>query len=451
MMRDFFGKRRIASGRPRRRRILKAVAWTAVTVLVGAVVVFIAGWDIPPPNTHDLLLPHPSVAPNDNAGTFFNRARETLYWPDEHLASAPLIERYMKGNADDDDNTYVSEIIRRNITTLTFIAQGLDRKVYFHQEVDDDVMPRHITAMNRIGRLLALKSRRDRLAGNFTAATDACVLLLRLGDTIQGNAPLLIDFIIGAAILSRGLTQAHDLTDENDLADADLERLASTLDALTPLEQGLISGLKGEYAYWADLVDQVHDLNAGTNQVSEELQYIVSPHSLRMKSISRYYFQPNRTKKMLADLARHWIRQAPRAIADVEDYDVIAALGFPSWLNDDMELWDPLYDVLEYAIKFTMPNIAGVEILLASQRPCVCGGPLKMDSLKTRWRIEQQISETRLLVARHLYRRRYGDYPAELIDLVPDFLEALPNSDAKECDQRNPTRDVIDRETIHHE
>ena len=117
-----------------------------------------------------------------------------------------------------------------------------------------------------------------------------------------------------------------------------------------------------------------------------------------------YFFQPNRTKAVLAQFYRDMIQNAPRLCSEVILPDPEAILG-------------PRENPVRSMIR---PNGVG-RLLHAIMIPT-------LDSLfESKCRAESDVAATRLLTALRTYEREHGGFPERLEGLVPAFIGSLPS------------------------
>ena len=91
-----------------KKNLLIALAIIAIIIGVLLPVVFRNCRDIPPPDTSDLALVRPEVAPEDNAYTYFSAISNVLYWP----TNAFFIEKCLLWKSVSDD--FITDVIGKN-------------------------------------------------------------------------------------------------------------------------------------------------------------------------------------------------------------------------------------------------------------------------------------------------------------------------------------------------
>jgi len=380
------------------KRILIALA-IVIVVGIGAIVAGIsfASRDIPEPDVADLAVYRPDIAPETNAYTYFLSATNAFYWP----TNSAVVTDYLDGKSV--DVTVIAEVIAQNQDTEELIRRGVECPRCITPEVTgfDTLLP-YLSPWRNIGRVLAVKTRHDRLAGRYAEATDTCITQLKFANLIQGDAECIINYLVGIAILDIGLAQARDLARDPGMPSQELKKLSEILADLGPFSPGLIRALKVEYKVVASTIDDLGKNNFNMDDLSS-LSGSDPPSMLKGRRIPGYFFQPNRTKLTFANLYRDMINNAHLHYAEMNMYDVEDVLG----LSEDK--WKLL----------TRPNAVG-KILYAMLIPAI-------DSLLERkCRAECDVAATHLLASIHAYRSDTKDFPETLSDLVPVYIKTIP-------------------------
>lgn len=356
-----------------------------------------ASRDIPEPDVIDLAVERPEIPPDDNAYTYFTAATNAFYWP----TNSALVTDFIDGETVDTEA--LATVLMRNEKTATLIRRGVECQRCITPEVTgfDTLLP-YIRPWRNMGRILAAKTRHDRIAGRYAQATEACILHLKFADLIQGDAECIINYLVGIAILDIGLAQARDLARDPGMSSQELKKLSEALASVGPFAPGLIRAIKVEYKVVANTIDDLGKGNFSMDDLSS-LSGSDPPSILKGKRIAGYFFQPNRTKLTFANLYRDMITNAPLCYAEMNLYDVEDVLGLG---ENKLKL-------------LTRPNAIG-KILYAMLIPA-------LDSLLERKsRAECGVAATHLLTAIHSFNKRNGSFPETLQDLIPADLDAVP-------------------------
>lgn len=380
------------------KRILIALVIVFV-VVIGAIVVGIsfAGRDIPAPDVANLAVDRPELPPDENAYTYFLSATNAFYWP----TNSAVVTDYLDGESVGQDE--VAGVISKNEATFELINRGIKCERCITPEVTgfDTLLP-YLGPWRNMGRILAAKTRHDRLAGYYADATETCIAQLKFASLVQRDAECIINYLVGISILDIGLAQARDLARDPGMSSQELKKLSEALASVGPFAPGLIRAIKVEYKVVANTIDDLGKGNFSMDDLSS-LSGTDPPSILKGKRIPGYFFQPNRTKLTFANLYRDMITNAPLYYAEMNLYDVEDVLG----------LGDGKLKLL------TRPNAVG-RILYAMLIPDL--GSL----LERKCRAECGVAATHLLVALHTYEKDNQAFPKTAYKLVPDYLKSLP-------------------------
>ncbi|MDD4736754.1 MAG: hypothetical protein PHP44_11690 [Kiritimatiellae bacterium] len=376
---------------------------TVFFVILGLVVVLpaafmLAGRDIPPPDVSDLAVVRPELLPEENAYTYYLAATNEL---NGLLESKDVLRDYLAGEEVDEEA--LSDLIEQNGASVAWIRQGNACERCITLEVKDfsTTLP-FIRPWLEMGRLLAAKTRHDRLAGRYDEAVNSCVTQLQFADRIQSDAESIIIYLIGVGILDMGLIQAEALFQDAGAPPEERERLADALSSLGSFEPGLVRALKGEFHYAVNCMDYLVD---GRMDLYDMLFLGVGkPYPwLKGMPLPGYFFQPNRTKRDFAFFYREAIANAHRLYKDVAWRD--------SEASRKKETGKPFY--------FYKPNSMGRTLNLLIIPACQ-----KLVEWKSK--AECGVNGARLMAACRAYREREGRLPDQLLDLAPDFLPFVP-------------------------
>lgn len=370
----------------------KAFLSLALLVLGGLIVLlivfFVASRDIPPPDTTDLTPEHIEVPPEQNAYTYFLAATKSLDWPRDFRKDGD----YLAGKPT--DTAVIEEVIRHNRETLENIRKGLGCQRCVSPELTGPGSSDTV-AWVKLGKVMAMSIRRDRLAQDYSEATRTCIALLHFGDTSQQDAERLVAYLVGLEALERGLSQARDLAGDQYTPQRELANLAEAIDKLGPLDRGLIHAMKADYRDTARRIDQIRD---GTYDDGMDLADLA-----KAKPLLRFLIQRNKTKLMVATLDREIIKDAPLPYASINHPEADAARGEGESLVKRM----------------LRPNIVGKTI-------AKCSLSIGDVLLQRMYQIQCSVAATRLVFACKAYQRVEGKLPDDLSALVPKYLDAIP-------------------------
>lgn len=359
---------------------------------IAAIVAFlVAGRDIPPPDTADLVAERPPVPDDANAYGFFIAATNFLQWP----TNSTFVCDFLDGKPV--DPAPIEDVIELNSEAVNIVRDGLVCGICLFPEVndiEDDIYG--LGDWRNIARVMTAKARRDRLAGRYDAAVDECAALLRFGALIQKDAETIVHYFVGLSILDLGFEQARDIAGDAAIPGERLSALSEALAGLGPFDKGFIRGMKGEYKVVANAVDR---FKAGKFD-EESGMHFSWPKKLL---IFGYLFQANRTKLYLAGFYRNMIGNATVCYADITPY-----------VGEDMP--DSFFGKFAFMVR---PNAIG-KILSGLW----LSSPEKFN--EKRCRSESHLAAARLVVALNAYEKTEGALPGDLAALVPAYIESVP-------------------------
>jgi len=377
---------------------MKKIFGLAVIIIFLGVLclILIGSRDIPPPDTSDLILERTELPPEQNAFTYFSTATNSFYWP----TNFQVIVDYLDGKPVDD--SFIREIIARNTDMIAAIEKGLACTECSVPEVTRfDAKVPYISLLRNMGRLLAVKTQHERLSEKHAKAMRTCVSLLQFGYLVQGDSETLIQYLVGIAIMGSGFEQAQALARNEATPQTDLLTLSQELARLVSFDSGLVRATKAEYRAMVSIFDGIADGTLGKETLTGTAHGILGS-ILGQKRIPRYFFHPNRTKAMFADIYRRVIDNAPRPYAAMD-------------LRTDKT---PLMKPSAFSL-LTHPNAIGRVLyqVLSPNRDSI---------LERKCRTEFSVGATRVLAAINAYRQEEGKLPGDLQALVPEFLPSIP-------------------------
>jgi hypothetical protein len=379
-----------------RKILILAIILVLIAIVGTVVMVGLAGMDISPPDTADLIPDRAVLPPEQNGYTYFVSATNSLFVP----KNASILTGYLKGKPVDE--SVIQEIVSRNKSMLDVIGKGLDCQRCITPNVTgfDTKLP-YITNWLQMGQVMALMVRNERLNGNYTGATLTCISILQFANLIQKDAGCVINYLVGLSIMELGLTQARDLASDEGTPSEELTRLSEGLAAVGPFQQGLIRGMKVEYDNFIKTIDQLKNGKYSLNELAGLDTQNRAP-APKAKIVSSYFFLPNKTNFSHATFIRSIIKNAPLCFGDMKMFPV----------EDGPQLRNKVRLII-------YPNSVG-KILLALSVPAL------QSTLEKKCNMECSLAATRLIVACNAYRRKEGRLPDSLQSIVPTYLASVP-------------------------
>jgi hypothetical protein len=411
----------------RRKKILLVLS-LAIGVPVLALVAFlvIVGWDEPPPYDDDLKVQRLQIPDDRNAFTYHQRAVGKLQSPgevplptqgqgqgEEKAEDEPKTERelYQRISVGERwDGPLVEKVIKQNAAALDLWEEGLALPAMQVPEVKyaDDVWTCQ-TGFLRLSELVSFRARAAAMRGDFEAAFQDCVKLIRYGQQVEGAKGSLTTYLIGAMIKSVGCEFMRKEVAGCTLAPERLRRYAADVGKRPADAAALADAARGEYIY---LVDILEGLKSGRYDPALFLCSATDPTFPLKPSVSeRVVGQVSRlaslkvqaTRRGCAEACRSVVANAPRHFKDV------APVG------PDLAHFGPVRELL-------CGNFLGRRVLR--------GTVALMQNLaehKCRENVAQ--AATRILLALKAYKLETGKLPATLAELVPEYLDSVPLDD----------------------
>lgn len=354
-----------------------------------------AGRDVSPPEDADFAAERAEVAEAENAFTYFLQATNGCVAP----TNQDLLVDYRLGKPV--EAGAVRAVVEQNAESLAWIRRGAECSICQTPPVErvETLVP-YIHAWLTLGRVLEARARQARQAGRPEEAVEDVRTALRFGHLVQEDAACLINYLVGGAIFSSAAEAAQEVARDPATPPETLARLAETLRETGSFERGLRLALQTEYRMGCHVVD---DLRHGQSPEGVAVMLGVEDESwlnvLGRAQRSNYVFQPNRTRRMLGEFYRGVIADIPKIYADL-----------PPEKADEKP---------RRKLAYLKPNAIG-RLLLDLLEPAI--GRV----LETKCKMEAISAGTGLVVACQRFARERGRWPAELSELVPDYLEAVP-------------------------
>ena len=369
------------------------LSWAAAILAAAfgglAVFVAVASRDVAPPDEAEFAAVRPEIAPADNAFTYFLEATNLLV----ETTNAALSVDFRMGKTPASDE--LREWIAKNAECLALVKRGTECAICLTPPVETIGTPTpYVNPWLHMMRILEARSRLTRVEGRFGEAADDLAVGMRFGDLVQKNASSLITYLVGTAIFGMSAESAMELARDPAAPPETLAQLAAELERAGPFDGGLNEALKAEHRVTVNVVD---DLCAKRDQMAATLGFKTNRWATWFLTTS-YSFKPNQTKRDMAAGHRIMIADAGRIYADMERYDVAEKEG---------GRWAEL-----------LPNAIGdylCMLLMPSEK-----------ILETRCRTDGVLAGAKLVVACNRFQRKMGRWPAELQELVPEYLSEVP-------------------------
>lgn len=368
-----------------RKRALKVLLTGALLLIVlGSMWVWLNSRDLPLPEFADLIPPRTAVADEDNGFVLLLRASEALVWPED----AEL------------DRDTAAKALPNNSEALRLTRTALACKVCVNPDQGDYGAAGASSKFRHLALLLGAEARAHLAAGNRQAARQAVVDGLTLAALVRREPGGLLEWMIGEAVLDRALAEARHFANDPQVTAAELEAVLAAMRELPSSEASLQRALQGDFVMAEGAVSGLEaGFAAGAVPGIGPRWLAESP----VRSLPRrYWFQPNRTRRMLAEHFRAMLRDLPLPLRE----PAAVPTARPAHASSALLL---------------KPNALGE--LQVSMTAGMIGSPRTYRALS-----EQRRAGSLLVVVLRLFEIRNGRLPGSLDELTPDFLTELPPS-----------------------
>jgi hypothetical protein len=372
-----------------------------VGVLVLFIVIGIPGWivlnsrDLAEAGDADLLIERPPPADEANALSALERAVTLLDLTGEDSSRIEVI-----CFEETEDLAFAQALLARNAAALAEVerALALSRIGLSRHDVESEDATFPLEWMG-LARLLALRSSARMAAGDQDGALEDALRPLQLGKMVEGaHRGGLFQTMLGIGFKRAGLRQVRSLLAHIQLDAERARELGTRLEALR-LDPG---DWVGAWAWEYQRVEAMLDRKEAGGEIFFNIENGPPGASwLERPAYERYFYHPNRTRAVFAEIARENQRSARRLCSDLA------------------QVADPFRSPFGKLGILLGPNLSG-EILVAES---MLGGP--------KWQFvrcsaETYISALQTIAALRAWRDKHGDLPDTLDTLVPEYLAAIP-------------------------
>lgn len=366
---------------------LLAALFAALVVLH---VVF--GRDIPPADVSDLKVVRYEIADADNAFTYLSQITNI------YSGTNKLVELLDQLEEEVWDEDYVADILASNSTAFTLIDKGLSCERFQVPEIKGfDAPLMYLSEQRAIGRLIDLKAGWLFRQGKKKEAFEASIRCMRLGALMQDSGGGIINYLVAIAVKGISHERIEGIIRQGGLSSGDMRRYAAEVKEYESCDPGFENSLRVEYVFGSSAVDLLVAGKDGSELFGTGVIEMLARRS-------SYVFQPNRTKKRMAELCREMESNALLPYTEIE------------WPLDSAE---EERGVLGGAERLLKPNAVGRVIFDMMQ-------PAYDAYFERKCRCVLYARSIRLLLALKAYERDKGELPQALDQLVPQYIDAAP-------------------------
>lgn len=346
--------------------------------------------DTSPPSDTDLRLPQVAIHSEDNAYYSLARIQMYLYEPtgDPNMLHEHLVGARWNGR-------FVRDVLYRNEKAMRYFDEAARKPDFQDPTVSDYEDPSFdaILSFRNIARVSSLKAALLFRLGREEEALAEAFKILDNGQKVQDSQGSVAHYLFGADMKNIGLGRIRQIAQSTTLPPDILRSYVKKLEKYKQNEEGLKTAFKREYAFLVWAVDEVK-----SGHLRSEVGGIIEPLKAH-----RFYFKPNKTKSLFGDFVRSQIKDvdAPCGFRTVREITHLTPSSMPQWIITENLAGRILYDM-------AMPRYATTV-------------------LETRCQEDFSVSATQVLLASRAYTMETGQYPASLDDLVPRYMDGVPD------------------------
>ena len=403
---------------PKAERKWKKVLLTTIIGLVAAVVVIFFSFpyilnlfakDIPPIDDSDLQLQKVYVPENENAYYDLIKLKDVVYEPSDRFQT---ISDMIKGKIWDE--ALARELISKNAKTFEYFSQAAQKPRFQDPALADpakitpSVEIPNLASWRSATRLTVLKAFDLQRQGKTSEALDELEKVLEISKKINNSQANTLELLTALDIESQILESIQKVISSSRLDNTQLKQRIQKLGEYGENRTSFISALlKSEYKDSSFYMDSFTKLRNGEN-VKYSLPEFSEEELEKLKNklsdpVGKYYFQPNKTKRLVAEFAREQIKNAESICYNQNSKSEMIKNRFP---NNQVSAF-----FRENLIGETLASLLMLQLQVAFNKKCL------NDTI---------FSATQTLIAIKAYKNDTGNYPASLNDLVPNYLTSLP-------------------------
>lgn len=283
--------------------------------------------DIAPIDDSDLR-PQKIVIP-DNENSYFELAKikDVIYYPTD--GSTKISDMADGKNW---DGSYAKDLITKNEQALSYFDQ-FDQKPKFiaplladPDKVNINTIDRSLSVARQIARIQAIKSQILFQEGKKEEAFNEAIKIVHLGYKLSNYQPNLIQYLVGLTVNKIGWNRLDTIIMDGNLSPEFLKSKKPELVQYKSVDEGFKTALQMEYISMSQVFIQLGNIDASRrtelNQAAEGIS--LSQPTDTEKELSQsskimpknFYYQPNKTVKIYAELIRAAIQSPCDQIAN---------------------------------------------------------------------------------------------------------------------------------------
>lgn len=383
------------------------VATLVVYTLPSFLVVF--GKDVPPPQDGDLQVTRVTISKEQNGYEDMTQAAAALQEP---IDLAKRFSGIVDGT--DWDEAYINNLLTQNAGVSPLVTSAVTKPIFQDPlyavpasiTFASSVVNTSLNGWRGVARVTLIDALSKAKQGDTKGALDEALAVSQITQKIEAsNAPLL-EYLVTIAIQSSAAQVMRNVAHNSTMTSVDLAPYIRSIAAeQKSAESGLVTAFKLEYLFHKAGISEIASRQSSdttdTSALAATTSQEVAMRVLGQRSKNRYYFRPNEVIKDLAADARGLI---------VDSKEPCNVIGHREKTQQAPNSVFFLY-VTPNATGKLLHDISTISLLPAIIKKCE-------DQLT--------LSATATVFALKAFHTDHGDYPAELSELVPQYLEAIP-------------------------
>jgi hypothetical protein len=369
---------------------MKLFKWIAISIVVVVGLIYltlmVGRIFTPALQDADLAVTRKIVAEGDNGFTHLQTAAAQLWWPEDQKERLTELARGTNWDA-----ALAATSLSKNAAALTAMTAALATPEFQVPEYSYSEDVEHPSDWRTLANLAAIQIHSEFKAGQEREAFARTLDLIRLANRMQSGNGQLLDYMIGNAVKQIALTSLRQLTAETRLSSDELSALAIELPRVALNFPALSNALKAEYqAQKQYAIDLREGKVPGQDDIPAARIALLPVYSV-VKTQSKF---ANHTRNLLPAI------QLPYSEARL-----VATNTYPD------------------TAKLMLSGNAVGEIIYSMS------APIAESTVRRKSSEHVQIEVTATFLALKAYQLKHGRLPAELSELVPQFLSAVPWDD----------------------
>lgn len=364
------------------------------------------GHDIAPIDDSDLRLQKIVVADSENAYFDLVKLKDVIYYPDD---KKQIISDMMAGKIVWDEKL-VQELISKNTEAFKYFADASMKPEYQDPASADpvDISPNSIlpplNSFRSTANLSAVRAISLSNQSRHKEAMDEAFRSVNVGQKMQDSQGSLVGYLVGLSMKGTGLRATQKILGTSKLKTDELKRYSQELDKYYKNEEGLSSSFRAEHYIAFSSVDLMTSAIVYKNIEAIDLVNKFAELdgvTVDAKLMNSYYFEPNKTKLLVATSFRSLISDTNKSCWDVHGNGM---------KNLDLASSTELYS------KENALGIITSETIASSLRSTVT----------KKCQEDVLVGATQIMFALKAFKNDTKKYPTTLDELVPKYLEVVP-------------------------